>query len=238
MDNVKFTPKKLTIILVIFVLIILVWNHFSLPEFLVTEARVEWQGRNYEIDGNVKRWVLGKPIAEDSSGHRLYALKGDRNKGYHAVVVDAQMLYVEYGYEIPREGDVTGIIAEYTTNPGDARNFTYQNRFFKKKYLEEIIDKALSFENFEKFEKEIYIDDNKFYRIHLCFNDCPVAGKCIGFVGEMGGEIYLLLGDDVIVGPSGTKEYKAYIKSFTQYCILNSENAQKEFKELKTQFKH
>ena len=38
--------------------------------------------------------------------------------------------------------------------------------------------------------------------------------------------------------PSGTEDYKAYIKNDTEYFILDSKKAKKELKKIKTSFRH
>lgn len=214
------------------------WVYSLLPNFYITGSRVEWKGRTYKECRAESRWVLGKCIAKDVSGQRLYALKGDKYKKYHMIVLDNRLLFIEYDYGIPEEGDLTGIIVEYTVDPDNWMNHTRHNRYFEKNALEEIVDQSLSATQFEKFESDTYIEVNKFYKMHLCYNDYPVSDKCIGYVGELEGQIYFLRGEDAIVGPAGTEDYKVYIKRDTEYFILNSQETEKELKKIKKSFHH
>ena len=234
----KLKEYKLIIIVITIAMAVFSWIYFSPSEFFVSEIHAEWKEHNYRIDGIGKHWELGKLIAKDPSGRCLYAINGDEFKQYLVVAVEAQDLFIEYGYDIPEEGELTGIIAEYRTDPDNWISYPSDNRFFKKSALEEIVDQSLSASQFDKFESDKYIGDDEFYRIYLCYNGCPVSNKCIGYVGELEEQIYFLRGGDAIVGPSGTEDYKAYIKNDTEYFILDSKKAKKELKKIKTSFRH
>lgn len=84
MKNIRFLKEhKLIIIVIIIAMAAFSWVYSLLPNFYITGSRVEWKGRTYKECRAESRWVLGKCIAKDVSGQRLYALKGDKYKKYH-----------------------------------------------------------------------------------------------------------------------------------------------------------
>lgn len=88
--------------------------------------------------------------------------------------------------------------------------------------------------------KDEFIDvtENEFYAIHACFNGSPVAGKRLGFVGEIEGKGVFLFDEDGFLSPDNTKSFKLYIQKGTEYFMADSKSVMKEIEKLKSLYKH
>lgn len=236
---------KLNLIAFVTMLSFIIWKQFQFPDYSEAEIALQWMGRSYDIYGPGRRWVSDRQIGGSYSifGFGLYSLKGDKKREYHMVVsvVEGSNLFVEEGYEIPEEGEITAVIAEYRLEPnGDNAwmNFERWNRFLKKDYLEEIIKEFQSEQEIRIFENDIDVTENEFYAIHVCFNGCPVAGGRLGFVGEIDGKGIFLYDEKGFLRSENTEDYKQLIVKGTEYFTVDSDEVMKEIGKLKALYKH
>lgn len=230
MKKNKQLLKVCLIILALFLLVVMVIK-YEFGDFLPTThiaiAAVEWAGSSYTLMDEDKQseyiFVTGKWLARDdnSVAYFLHSLKGDVKKEYSVVAVsdsdNRDQLFIKNGYEIPLEGKITGGVMTFEST-------SYGGDFLNEKAINSIV-KTSKNPDLQISPQEIKDDEFKFYRIYLCYDNCPVSGSFWGRVGKSADNIIIVpqRTDEAFV-PVGMKE----IKSDSKVFVINDKKLKKE----------
>ncbi|MTK06695.1 MAG: hypothetical protein F8N38_06395 [Hungatella sp.] len=222
---------RVCLIILTLSLFVVMWIKYESGDFLPTThiaiAAVEWAGSSYTLMDEDKQseyiFVTGKWLARDdnSVAYFLHSLKGDVKKEYSVVAVsdndNRDQLFIKTGYKIPLEGKITGGVMTFEST-------SYGGNFLNEKAINSII-KASENSNLQISPQVVKDDEFKFYRIYLCFDNCPVSGSFWGRVGKSN--------DNYIVVPQTCDETFAQdgikvIKSDSKVFLIKDKKLKKE----------
>lgn len=210
--------KQLLRVCLIFLTIsifVVMWIKYELGDLLPTThiaiSAVEWAGNSYTLMDENKQseyiFVTGKWLARDdnSVAYFLHSLKGDLKKEYSVVAVsdndNRDQLFIKTGYKIPLEGKITGGVMTFQST-------SYGGNFLDEKVINSII-KASENSNLQISPQVLKDDEFKFYRIYLCFDNCPVSGSFWGLVGRSDDNFIIVpQRSDEALAQDGIKEIK------------------------------
>lgn len=222
---------RLCLIILAFFLFAFMWIKYELGDFLPTThiaiAAVEWQGSSYTLMDEDKQseyiFVTGNCLARDdnSVAYFLHSLKGDVKKDYNVVAVsdndNRDQLFLKTGYRIPLKGNITGGVMTFESS-------SYGGAFLDEKVINSIV-KTTKNPDLQITSQELRDDEFKFYRIYLCFDNCPVSARFLGRVGKSTENFIIILqrSDEafVSVGMKG-------IKSDSKIFVINDKKLEKE----------
>lgn len=228
-------PKRNKILIALVILIVGIIlikynkvNFFTNAQIGVKYAR--WNNKDY-VREEKEEWFyeLDKKVAKNEWGYYLYSLKGDKNKDYHilwpsiANEDDNHLVYIESGFQIPTEGEVTGIIVAKDGNT------LWNTKFIEQKKTTVLIRELLKENNFEFTEEEKELSQfANYYRIYLCFNNCPIAKKVVGYIVEQGKEYIVIRNKSSPFHVTDRGEMK--IKKGVEYMIVDDKKIRREIR--------
>ena len=222
---------RLCLIILALFLFVVMWIKYEFGDFLPTThiaiAAVEWEGSSYTLLDEDKQseyiFVTGKWLARDdnSVAYFLHSLKGDVKKEYSVVAVsdndNRDQLFIKTGYKIPLEGKITGGVMTLEST-------SYGGNFLNKRAINSIV-KTSKNPNLQISPQELKDDEFEFYRIYLCYDNCPVSGSFWGRVGKSADKFIIVpqRSDEAFV-PVGMKD----IKSDNKIFLINDKKLKKE----------
>ena len=221
----------ISIVILISGIVFIIYNKvIFLPDAQIGVKYAHWNNKDYvREEKGVWVYELDKKVAKNDWGYYLYSLKGDKNKDYHVLCPiianedENHLLYVESGFEITTEGEVTGIIVAKDGNT------LWNTRFIKQKKIPSLINELSKENNFVLTEEEKELSQFvNYYRIYLCFNDCPISGKVVGYIVEQGKEYIVIKDESSPFYVTDRGEMK--IKKGIEYMIVDNKNIRREIR--------